>query len=330
MKRVSIIVPVFNVENYLKRCVDSIIDQTYADIEIILVDDGSTDSSGEICDDLSIRDNRIIVIHKKNGGLSDARNAGLDVASGHYIFFVDSDDFICNDAIKTCVDRIEKDGTDLAIVKMQLCSENGELISKDLDDEINCKAIWNKDDFWNYYYNGLHANCVVAWNKLYKKSIFEKIRYCKGRIHEDEIIIHHIVSKCKSISFINEKKYWYSQRGNSITGKKTIKNELDYAYAIYDRSYYFLNIKNENLAVRNTIDFKILIKKIAKQKKTLSDDSTLFSDYQFLCNKELELFIDIAKVKLSKTNRVKIFFAKNLFAVYFVVSKMRNRTSFRS
>ena len=130
MKKISVIVPVYNVERYLKRCIESIINQTYKDLEIILVDDGSTDSSGNICDEYKKIDKRISVIHKKNGGLSDARNEGLKVVTGTYIAFVDSDDFLDLDMYEYMQKNIEKENADIVICGTKIDYDNGKIIVK--------------------------------------------------------------------------------------------------------------------------------------------------------------------------------------------------------
>jgi glycosyltransferase involved in cell wall biosynthesis len=218
-EKISVIVPVYNVEKYLSRCVDSIINQTYTNLEIILVDDGSTDAGGKMCDEYAQQDNRIIVIHKENGGLSDARNAGLDIATGEYIGFVDSDDFIALEFYEILYKTLIKTNSDLAFCEFQRFHNDTEIIKN----HTNYKVRTDKGiDILNNFYNKHYVTYVVMWNKLYKKDIWKNLRFPFGKIHEDEFVIHEIFYLAKQISFINASLYYYFHRENSIM---VLKNE---------------------------------------------------------------------------------------------------------
>ena len=229
-EKVSIIVPVYNVEVYLERCVKSIINQTYTNIEILLVDDGSTDKSGILCDELAECDERIAVFHKENGGLSDARNNGIDRAAGEYLLFVDSDDYIHPQMVEALYRAQSQTGADLVT-----CDYTRELddISKIQDySSLDVKSFGRDEAMNNVSLNGIH---VMAWNKLYKKKLFENIRYPKGRIHEDEWILHHLLWECEKVAVISEKLYFYTYRDDSIIGQFSIRNIEDGRYAYEDR-----------------------------------------------------------------------------------------------
>ena len=231
-EKVSIIVPVYNVEDYLERCVKSIINQTYRNIEIILVDDGSTDNSGVICDEFSKNDDRIIVFHKENGGLSDARNYGIDRAAGEYLIFVDSDDYIHPQMVEALYRA--QNITDADITACDY-TRDIDVISKVHIEDYSLLDIrtFDRDEAMNSVStNGIH---VMAWNKLYKKDLFENIRYPKGRIHEDEWILHHLLWECEKIAVISEKLYFYTYRDDSIIGQFSIRNIEDGRYAYEDR-----------------------------------------------------------------------------------------------
>ena len=183
---ISIIVPVYNVEKYLNRCFDSILNQTFTDFELILVDDGSTDNSGIICYEYKTKDNRIKVIHKENGGLSSARNAGLDIARGKYIGFVDSDDFINKDMYKILFDTIQANNSDMVICDYYKVNEDD--INKFRNLKCNCenikiKNLNNLESIDNLFLTG--EKFIYAWNKLYKRELFNDLRYEKGRIYEN-------------------------------------------------------------------------------------------------------------------------------------------------
>lgn len=204
---VSIIVPIYNVEKYLKKCVDSIINQTYKNLEIILVDDGSPDLCGEICDEYVKMDKRIKVIHKINGGLSDARNAGLNIMQGQYVGFVDSDDWIEPNMYARLIENLIDFNADISIggVTNLLESENGYKILRTTqkDEIINWSC--DKEEAMECYFLGTWS----AWDKIYKKTIFKDLRFPKGEINEDEAIALQILEQCDVISYTNEAVYNY-------------------------------------------------------------------------------------------------------------------------
>lgn len=230
---ISIIIPIYNVEKYLKRCLDSVVNQSYKNLDIILVDDGSTDKSGIICDEYSKKDDRIRVIHKKNGGLSDARNTGLELVQGEYIGFVDSDDLINVDMYKIMINQILINKADLAICKFV----------KFYDKNANEIIEMSKQNISNYNFSKNTAcvdrenalrEClstkkfsVSAWSKLYKKAIFNDLVFPYKTEMEDFAVIIDIILKCNKILLINEQLYYYYQRTNSIINSRFKKSDLD-------------------------------------------------------------------------------------------------------
>lgn len=226
---ISVIIPVYKVEKYLNRCIRSVVNQSYRNLEIILVDDGSPDQCGKICDEWAEEDKRIRVIHKQNGGLSDARNAGLDIATGEYIGFVDSDDYIHPEMYQRMYEKAKESNVDLTMCNFCLVdeSDNSDIIIENMcgDGEID-KRIALKNI---YKYNSYE----VVWNKLYKWHLFENLRFPKGKIEEDVFIMPHIFDSCTKICCVSEVYYYYLQTPDSITrGKKTIRN-LDGVEAYY-------------------------------------------------------------------------------------------------
>ena len=187
---ISVIVAIFNVENYIERCVDSICSQTYTSLEIILVDDGSTDRSGEICDRYAREDSRIRVIHKKNGGLSDARNAGLDSAKGDYIAFVDGDDYIDGEMYAKMYRCLRNTGTDLCMSAIWEVDERGNQREAYINDFENC-SIFPREEAMHLLASITQIS-TCAWNKLYRRELFDGIRFPKGRNYEDKSIMHEI------------------------------------------------------------------------------------------------------------------------------------------
>ncbi|MCQ2286667.1 MAG: glycosyltransferase [Bacteroidales bacterium] len=213
---VSIIVPVFKVEPYLKQCLDSIVNQTYKNLEIILVDDGSPDNCPKICDDFARADNRIIVIHKKNEGLSEARNAGTKIATGAYIYFVDSDDYISNQVIQNFVEIAEKKQADIIIGNHKSffndfahCKETVCLFKENSLLEIMHKYL---------YPNKHYLQCVVAWNKLVKSEIAKKYPFPKGKLIEDNFTTYKYYNAAKKIYITEQPTYFYRQRNSGIMG----------------------------------------------------------------------------------------------------------------
>lgn len=245
MHLVSVIVPIYKVERYLARCVDSILNQTYRKLEVILVNDGSPDNCGKICDEYAEKDLRIKVVHKENGGLSSARNAGLEIATGNYIAFVDSDDFISPLMLKIMVDKLEENSADLCICGFQHADENGTFLPQSTEGVITDGVMDRKAAF-----ERLDGHYVVAWNKLYKKELFADLRFAEGRIHEDEFIMHYIFDKCKTIVTVSDMFYFYVQQSGSIMNSSYSIKRLDGARAALDRYLFFKNKGEKKFAER--------------------------------------------------------------------------------
>lgn len=232
MDKISVIIPVYKVENYLERCVRSVCNQTYPELEILLIDDGSPDRSGEICDVLAGQDARIRVIHKSNGGLSDARNAGIDTSTGDWLAFVDSDDWLDPRMLEILKIQAEKYGAEIAE-----CSYRN-LYKEMVKEETSCsgnvivatpvEAIEGNLDWKNFK--------PVAWNKLYRADIVGRIRYPKGKLHEDEFTTHKFYLAAKKIVYVDVSGYNYDRRREgSITAKFSLRN-LDACQAYHEKT----------------------------------------------------------------------------------------------
>jgi len=211
--KVSIIIPVYNVEKYLQRCIDSALAQTYLNTEIILVDDGSKDSSGKMCDEITKKDSRIKVIHKENGGLSSARNAGIELATGDALFFLDSDDYLSCDCISKCVAMLEENDADIANVQMMYIAEgtNEEIKS----DVIEIKEVLNTSKAIEAsLYQILYSCCAPA--KLYKREVIGDIKFPIGRLSEDLATCHLFINNASKVAYSNSYGYYYRQHDNSI------------------------------------------------------------------------------------------------------------------
>lgn len=210
---ISIIVPIYKVENYLNRCVESIINQTYQNLEIVLVDDGSPDKCPQMCDAWANKDIRIKVIHKENGGLSDARNAGMRVAHGDFISFVDSDDYIEPDMLSKLYTAILSFDCDVASCRVNMVWDNKP--SKPLTPSIETTVFQNNKDAMRDLINGNHLIQTV-WNKLYKRTIISKIEFPVGKINEDEFWSWKVIAASNRIVCINPLLYNYYLREGSI------------------------------------------------------------------------------------------------------------------
>ena len=216
--KISIIIPIYNVEKYLKRCLDSVVNQTYKYIEIILVNDGSPDNCGKICDEYAKIDSRIKVIHKENGGLSSARNAALDIVSGEYIMFVDSDDWIFENSLEQLNEYINMD-YDIINFKFSFVKEKTENII-----EFNGRTENSYECDLLSYIDKLFSGELdfFIWNKLYKRDLFDGVRFPKGRNYEDLATIYKLYFKAKIIIVTDFALYYYwLGNSNSITSNST-------------------------------------------------------------------------------------------------------------
>ena len=284
---VSIIVPIYNVEECLEKCVRSIIEQTYKNIEIILVDDGSTDNCGVICDNYKKIDNRIVVVHKRNEGLSSARNKGLDIAKGKYISFVDSDDYIEPKMIEELMQNMSEYKSDIAICNFY-CIKNGiklvkrKYIKKSFSIEGR-KKYENIQGKYSYV-------TLVAWNKLYKREIFDTIRYPKGRIYEDSYVLCDILEKAQRISYILKPLYNYVYRSNSIINTFNIKH-FDMIES-YNRKIEFLSKKKyyDLVKIEKNMEMNDLIVTLSKLKLYKIKNTEIEKKcYQIICKLDNEI-----------------------------------------
>ena len=270
-KKISVIVPVYNMEKYLKRCVDSILAQTYTNLEVILVDDGSSDTSLEICDRYAEADSRVKVVHKANGGLSSARNAGLDVATGDYIGFVDSDDYISADMYRILAEHLENSDCEIANVMYVRADEEGNTtpskVPHNTDKEISSEQFIRE--------LMLHVGDVSVCTKLFKVEIFEGVRFTEGKLNEDLLFMLGVFANVKKVAFVAYAGYYYFTRngstsngygkavvdmvGNSLFAKQTVidaypilKKEAE-RFAIFQHMAYLLIIPENESSKTNEI-----------------------------------------------------------------------------
>lgn len=273
---ISLIIPVYNVEQYLNKCIESVINQTYLNIEILLIDDGSTDNSGKICDEYKLKDDRVKVIHKKNGGLSDARNIGIENATGKYITFVDSDDWLNLDYCDVMHKKIVNEKCDIVMCDLQKVYNDTEEFETNMNyiekEYSNIEALEKLED----------TIYVVAVAKLYNANLFSKLRYIKGKVHEDEFIFHKLFYESKNVIHINQKLYAYRQRDNSITNSKYSLKRLNGIEALEDRINFYKLQKLKRLEDKTTALYMYMLKvNIIKLNLSDIDNKTAMIDELF-------------------------------------------------
>lgn len=243
MDKISIIIPVYNVEKEVKNCLESVINQTYENLEIIVVNDGSTDNSKEICLEIAERDNRIIYLEKQNGGLSDARNFGINNASGDYLFFLDSDDYIEHDCIESLYRAIKEDNTKIAVALPRVIYSSGAVVEKATGEH---QVFSTEESLRLLMYD--EKISVSAWAKLYSKDIISDIRFPVSRLFEDNATTYKFIASTDKVTFISKSVYNYIIRKGSITRSKFSLKRLDVIKSTDEMCDYcemnFPNIKN--------------------------------------------------------------------------------------
>ncbi|NCG69194.1 glycosyltransferase [Bacillus coagulans] len=335
---ISVIIPVFNVERYLKRCLDSVINQTYKKLEIILVNDGSTDKSGEICDSYASIDKRVKVIHKKNGGLSDARNVGLLEATGDFVSFIDSDDFIHKDMYKIMYSLMTEKKGDIVEVGYQKFSTEMEIEEPDyhkqnIDIYPTKKAVINTI---------LDHNCRnYVWNKLYKIELWEDIKFPYRKVFEDIFTTHKIISKANKVVKTNLNLYYYFQRNDSIVNSGfSINKSLQHCEAV-GSMIKFMKEKYPDLLplayIKYYIDCFIRLYEIINNRKKIKDSniiihklsqqmlgSSIFikdnEEIKNLCKKYLGYNYDIY-LKKRKKMLVELYLLNKSITAYYIFKK---------
>ena len=304
---ISVIVPIYNVDKYLTRCINSIVSNTYTNLEILLINDGSTDNSLNICNSFLSKDSRIKIYSKKNGGLSSARNLGIDKSTGKYISFIDSDDYISENFYEYLYNLIQKYNGDVSYITMFKTNNETDLLLKEefknnkVDEKID---ILNKEEALERFHSFTYEYCltsVVSVNKLYKKELFNNIYFPLNKLHEDEFTTYRAIANANKIIYSNMPLYAYFQRSNSIMNNSFNIKRLDALEAydnyvsffkenkLYDIAskacirYFTLLIRLKKLAVSSTLN-KDEIKKVSnildnKFNEIINISSDLINDY---------------------------------------------------
>ena len=257
---ISIIVPIYNTEKYLDQCVQSILTQTYTNLEVILVDDGSTDNSPEMCDEYARRDSRVRVIHQKNAGQALAHNAGLEAAHGELIAFVDSDDFILPEMYEKLYSLMITHDADVSLGELEPVDEDGNIIiNPDSRMKMISEVLTNEQAIDRLLTNERYG---FLWNRLHKAEIFKDIRFPAGNRHDDTASAHRIFWASRRTAVTDEAFYMYRRRANSVMGKIrhskfNLKRVQDLAYIYNDRQHFFLEIGRPEwaeIALRNYVN----------------------------------------------------------------------------
>lgn len=246
---ISVIIPVYCVEQYLDQCISSVVSQTFANLEIILVDDGSPDRCGQICDDWALKDARISVIHKKNGGLSDARNCGIDASKGEYICFIDSDDYLDPYMLEQLYTAATKEHAQIAVcnyINEYEDPADSSLYKNKESYQLQTNKTVSGKEFITWMKTEKYAFCVIMCNKLYRRELFQNLRFPTGKVHEDEFIFHRLIYPCSKIACISYAGYHYRRRNSSIMGYGG--NPLHLLEASLDRCYYFISKQDYELS----------------------------------------------------------------------------------
>lgn len=274
---ISVIVPVYNVFPYLGECIETICRQTFKDLEILLIDDGSTDGSGALCDDFAKRDTRIKVIHQENQGLSCARNIGIEQASGEYIVFIDSDDRIHPEMIQIMYNAMCQYAAELVICSHKRIQEKepqGVYVKKIKVEAQDTEVLSGRECIkrTNTYER---VDMTVAWNKLYRKSLFRYLRYPVGRMHEDEFLTYKILYSLKACVYIKIPLYEYRMRKNSIMGSKNIRRLKDKLDATEEKCHFFEQKKDKELYYETLRRYETSIAEVILALRDMSSEVVL-------------------------------------------------------
>lgn len=311
---VSVIIPVYNVKEYLRRCVNSVLNQSYKKLQIIMIDDGSTDGSEIICDEFKTQDSRVEVVHKTNGGLSDARNVGTAFANGDFVFYLDSDDYLENNAIESLVNIQEKYNCDIVLSNYYYTYEDHEDVAECEFDEI---TVLESKDAMEALVTGKIQN--FAWGKLINRKIALRCIFPYGKLFEDVFWFHNVLNECSSVAILNWPIVHYRQRSNSISfnfnisnldileGFKGRKNFLDTNYPdLVEKYFLFVSKQFFNLSW-------LVITKLKKEKKI-----AFFKLTSFASDTNLIKYLNKHDKKLIKL----LFVSPFLFSLRMILEKI--------
>lgn len=316
---ISVVVPIYNVEKYLNRCIESLVCQTYNNLEIMLVDDGALDECSRICDDWMQRDSRIKVIHKQNGGLSGARNAGLSIATGDYIGFVDSDDYVSEDFFESLLNTALKHNSEIVECNVARFYESG--VYEKTEDDLLVTDYSTVDALSGLIReNPFHQH---VWNKLYKSDVLKGIDFEVAKLNEDEFWTYQVFGRAKQVSKINKTMYFYFQRNNSIMGGDYSLRRLDglegrwQRHLYIEKNYPSLTLQSKLNFVGSCIfSYQNVLKHLKNSEK--KEGLSIIRYYTKLCKLSLEeiksvdgsarKYFYLARINLDLCCRIRNFF----------------------
>lgn len=316
---ISVVVPVYKVEPYLRKCIDSILGQTYRNLEIILVDDGSPDCCPAICDEYAKVDSRIKVIHKANGGLSDARNVGMDAASGDYLMFVDSDDWLESNSLEILLEASLEHNAQLVIGGTRQV-ENGTLRTMKVENDGTLTVLSNIQAMSHFFENG-----CAAWGRLYQRKIHDGIQFPTGEINEDEAIVLELLERCETVVIVDKVVYNYRCRPESITTSTFSEKKLAWYRHCADNLDWIKSHhpELERLASKRLCDSVLWsLREIA-----LSDKG--------FTSQRIELLDDVKthytyyrSLELNRAERIRLLAVRRFpFGIYRIIERARQKTT---
>lgn len=321
---ISVVIPVYNVEQYIHQCIDSVIEQTYKNIEIIIVDDGSEDRSGKICDEYAKKDERIKVIHQNNRGLSGARTAGQEIAQGKYITFIDSDDWIDIDMLEILYKAINKYNGDISCIGFFAFYEDG--IFEKITKVREVKILNNVEALECYLFDEYITPCV--WGKLWKRKLWKEIRCPEGKLFEDQYTTYKLLDMADKIILIPRAKYYYRKRANSIGHMEFNKRTYDLYYGVQEEYTYitqkYPQIK-ETLAIGRIKWEIVFINMMFSSKKT---DKKLLRKCRLFARKNTKNIIGSKYIDWLRKGQM-LLFAYNFTIYKWIYLKYKNRHSIR-
>lgn len=314
---ISVIVAIYNVERYLSKCIESILSQTYENLDIILINDGSTDKSGEICDKYAAKDSRIRVIHRENKGVAYTRNQGISVAKGEYLTFVDSDDYIHPQMYEILMEYLHKHQAEVAACDYEKVTDTQKVnIINKTDKKFVTNIIESRQDKKRYMYLEQYGNALLVWNKIFKKELWNGIQCPEGKVYEDETVTFKILHRANKIVNIREELYYHVKRANSITAISFSPKRLQRLDALETRIIYYIEnndweFLSEAFFVYKT-DLLVVMKRIMENSEyTMHMLKPYMKKYRWYCRKYL------GKMKMPAKKKLQYIFFSMFPMIYF-------------
>lgn len=321
---ITVVVPIYNVEKYLKECVDSILTQTYRNLEIILVDDGSPDQCGALCDEYGRKDERVKVIHQENKGLSGARNSATDIARGEYITYVDSDDYIEPNMIETLYEELQKNHAQMSVISAEIFFEDETKVSNGHGNQI---FVYNKEKALDcFLFNDYLTPCVCG--KLYDNKLWKEIRCPEGKLFEDQFTTYKLIDLCEKIVYVTTPLYHYRKRAGSIGHSNFSKRTYDLYDAIHEE-YEYISSKYEekcpNISVARITWEIVFVNMMIRDDYT---DKSIVKQVQCFARKHLKEVWKCPYISKLRKGQISLFAAQFiLYKVFYRMYKTQHPTT---